>query len=353
MKFKKRFLLKKKHISNVLCMIVMKFIEVLSNLKLFKILLQKKFDYFIENCEFNLIILKAVSYEDIKSAEATIKGTSNTSGNTSLSQQSSIIETPTTPNDSFNLTLSPLTNLSTTNVITNSLSNPPSAQIAPIHGVSSLSSLFGESIKQTPSPVSTSSNVPVTSTQRQTSLTSSQTESTPTTQNPAEQTDKDVIIANDIETDKLLNVIEKSKGFSDSKSTTAIRRQRNRLAHLVTLTLPLYNYNINFYYYQIWQSSSSFDENSSTNANGKKINKLIWNQDRLEVEYRDKEEELKASQGSGLSESASSSSISSLANNNSSSVLNQMNRQSTSSSPSNILRRQNSGTLIDVKILTF
>lgn len=36
------------------------------------------------------------------------------------------------------------------------------------------------------------------------------------------------IIANDIETDKLLNAIEKSKGFSDTYSTQATRRLRNR-----------------------------------------------------------------------------------------------------------------------------
>lgn len=40
--------------------------------------------------------------------------------------------------------------------------------------------------------------------------------------------EKDTIIANDIETDKLLNAIEKSKGFSDSFSTQAQRRLRNR-----------------------------------------------------------------------------------------------------------------------------
>jgi hypothetical protein len=38
--------------------------------------------------------------------------------------------------------------------------------------------------------------------------------------------ERDTIIANDIETDKLLNAIEKSKGFSDSFSTT--RRMRHR-----------------------------------------------------------------------------------------------------------------------------
>jgi hypothetical protein len=45
--------------------------------------------------------------------------------------------------------------------------------------------------------------------------------------NGPDPTDKDVI-ANDIETDKLLNAIEKSKGFSDTFSTTATRRLRNK-----------------------------------------------------------------------------------------------------------------------------
>ena len=44
------------------------------------------------------------------------------------------------------------------------------------------------------------------------------------------------LIANDIETDKLLNAIEKSKGFSDSFSTTATRRLRNK-----GLTFPTFN----------------------------------------------------------------------------------------------------------------
>jgi hypothetical protein len=54
--------------------------------------------------------------------------------------------------------------------------------------------------------------------------------------NKANDTAGENLTANDIETDKLLNAIEKSKGFSDSFSTTATRRLRNK-----DLQFPAFN----------------------------------------------------------------------------------------------------------------
>jgi hypothetical protein len=73
----------------------------------------------------------------------------------------------------------------------------------------------------------------------------------------------------------LLNVIEKSKGFSDTMSTTAARRLRNKI----------YPYN-----------NLSFENNSKNNfekfcnsENNKKVNKLKWNEDKQELEFSEKE----------------------------------------------------------------
>lgn len=180
---------------------------------------------------------QAVSYEDIKSAEATIKGSStstqpnspviSTNPNTPNSAQTttttineeSLNQTPITPaatssTSTFNFNNSQIT---TGNILTTvPVNTPPISQ----QGVSNLSSIFGESIKSNAS----SSNL-FSLQQQQQQQTSNQIEKQ---QNGAEPTEKDAIIANDIETDKLLNVIEKSKGFLDSYSTTAARRLRNR-----------------------------------------------------------------------------------------------------------------------------
>jgi hypothetical protein len=163
------------------------------------------------------------------------------------------------------------------------------ASSVPLQGVSSLSSLFGESIKQSGSNslFSTSSNqssssslagaglaaygnynfsitnptsiFPSTSpTQQQqqqqqqqqphqqtsnqpgSSITPAST--TSTAGSSADSSEKDTIIANDIETDKLLNAIEKSKGFSDTYSTTAARRLRTRPNPFGNLVSP---FNVN------------------------------------------------------------------------------------------------------------
>lgn len=117
------------------------------------------------------------------------------------------------------------------------INSPPISQ----QGVSNLTSLFGELITKNSSSSNLYSNQqqqPSTQpqqTQQQLESTTPTTAPTTapsttaatTTTNPATG-EKDTIIANDIETDKLLNAIEKSKGFSDSYSTQATRRLRNR-----------------------------------------------------------------------------------------------------------------------------
>lgn len=115
------------------------------------------------------------------------------------------------------------------------INSPPISQ----QGVSNLTSLFGELITKNSSSSSLYSNqqqqanTQPPQTQQQLESTTATTaptvapSTTTTTTNPATG-EKDTIIANDIETDKLLNAIEKSKGFSDSYSTQATRRLRNR-----------------------------------------------------------------------------------------------------------------------------
>jgi hypothetical protein len=88
--------------------------------------------------------------------------------------------------------------------------------------------------------------------------------------------EKDNIIANDIETDKLLNAIEKSKGFSDTLSTTAARRLRNRMYPLNSLS---YENNNNKQINEKYQNSNVV----------KKVTKLKWNEDKQELEYSDRE----------------------------------------------------------------
>lgn len=116
------------------------------------------------------------------------------------------------------------------------INSPPISQ----QGVSNLTSLFGELITKNSSSSSLYSNQQQQQPSTQPPQTQQQLESTtattaPTTAPPPSTTttnpatgEKDTIIANDIETDKLLNAIEKSKGFSDSYSTQATRRLRNR-----------------------------------------------------------------------------------------------------------------------------
>lgn len=210
---------------------------------------------------------QAVSYEDIKSAEATIKGSNPTTptsasplvnsgvggvGNADQPAANSDLNGPIPPASTtstttfnFNTTVtSPTTPAAQTPQIlaTVPINSPPISQ----QGVSNLTSLFGELITKNASSSSLYSNQQqqqqpsstqqpaqtqqqlesTTSTTAPTTATSSSTTPTTTT-NPATG-EKDTIIANDIETDKLLNAIEKSKGFSDSYSTQATRRLRNR-----------------------------------------------------------------------------------------------------------------------------
>jgi ankyrin repeat protein len=196
---------------------------------------------------------QAVSYEDIKNAEATIKGNIQSPGIYSPTSQEQM------SNDNNN-GQSPIFNFSTSSAITQPIGQ----------GVSSLSTLFGEpKYKAISNPYTNFNTTTPTTPTTPTSASSTTTTSTsmPTHHSPnlaqnspnnnthqhkppsiiqlspnnspiatpatdlsrgdtANGTDKDTLIANDIETDKLLNAIERSKGFSDFNSTT--RRVRNR-----------------------------------------------------------------------------------------------------------------------------
>jgi hypothetical protein len=225
---------------------------------------------------------QAVSYEDIKSAEATIKGSAVQLNSPSLATQT--IHENESPTANFmlssNTTLTSPTSSSSSYFTspTTTLSAQPTSST--LQGVSSLTSLFGETKRLSTYSTSQPS-------QQQQQSTSASSNAQPTSQNAtnanttsADQstTEKDVIIANDIETDKLLNVIEKSKGFSDSNSTTGARRLRNR-----AFPYSLLNTNASS------SLSNSVNENSDENLNSaqnKKINKLIWNEEKQEVEYR-------------------------------------------------------------------
>jgi hypothetical protein len=205
---------------------------------------------------------QAVSYEDIKSAEATIKGNNNSNNNT-LS-----VLTEVNPNSNQDTSSSvPSTPLTTTTPFTpqqqQQQQSPSTNSSNNIGGVSSLSSLFGVSKKssssnlsnqaatlspihqqqQSPSHNSISSSQlqqtdsPKLSSNNYTNDLTGSTTSTATsiTTNGSNGTNE---TANDIETDKLLNIIEKSKGFLDSSSTQAAntRRLRNRANRFVIPT---------------------------------------------------------------------------------------------------------------------
>jgi hypothetical protein len=157
------------------------------------------------------------------------------------------------------------------------------------------------------------------------------------------ETNNAMIIATDIETDKLLNVIEKSKGFSDSKSTTA-RRLRNKPIAISSLAGIMNNGSSP----EIMQQDSSLGNN-----NVKKINKLIWNQEKLEVEYRDKQDEMMAicdqQQQQQQQQLATPTNNINVPNNTPCTVVanvnNSYNRQT---SPNLLLKRQNSGISFEV-----
>lgn len=289
----------------------------------------------------------AVSYEDIKSAEATIKSGVSTPTATSNTTLNKIEEKPTTtttttysggtnnniynninnnagdqppstppppiPTSLPNTSSSPFASTVTSNSNNNNsmVNSSPTPTTALTHGVSSLSTLFGEPIKQpnsyyhTPATFLSNNSItplahsPASSAQaslidsQRSMMSKAQIELSTTSQatnlnvnnnnnsnnnntSTTESTEKDNIIANDIETDKLLNVIEKSKGFSDSKSTQA-RRLRN-----INRQIPIYSIN----------NLSTSDEFQPVGggANTKKINKLVWNPERLEIEYKEEEQ---------------------------------------------------------------
>lgn len=259
----------------------------------------------------------AVSYEDIKSAEATIKGTGS---NTNLFQKadSTISEGLTEQKNNFNQSL-PIS--SSTN-----LSASLASSVIP-NGVSSLSSLFGEPMKSSCSNYSNSHNSSISvnlnpsvvsaptpvvsaptinlqistppnatsssylsidssspnhsnthtieSTLKQTESINGSSQNSQNSQNNTHyNSNKDNennahLIENDIETDKLLNVIEKSKGFSDSKSTTAMRRNRNKGV--------------------VIQMKNISDTDLSNSAKSK-VQSLRWNEEKLELEVVKKEQ---------------------------------------------------------------
>ena len=178
-------------------------------------------------------------------------------------------------------------------------------------------------LQQTQSPASQPNSANLASSTTPTSGTSAAGSSN-------ESIEKDNIIANDIETDKLLNAIEKSKGFSDTNSTT--RRVRNR-------NYPFGPYSLNNSNSDSLTNlnSENGDNQSINNINNniKKINKLIWNEERQEVEYRDGQ--------NGEADDSSTTNRSSI----SSPTLN-ADRQSLNVSPN--IKRQNSG-ILDVNFL--
>jgi len=155
---------------------------------------------------------QAVSYEDIKSAEATIKASNTPTLLPQVSVQSVDSPPPLPPQP------------------------PPS--LPPSSPLSSLSSVSSSAAAATSTPVSVPSSpyslVTKSEAQSASTATSSLGASNASVENNAE---KDTIIAKDIETDKLLNIIEKSKGFSDSYST---RRNRNR-SYLINNPLTSYD----------------------------------------------------------------------------------------------------------------
>ncbi len=237
----------------------------------------------------------------------------------------------------------------------------PGTQQTIAQGVSSLSNIFGEPVKQLSSTNLnsnlssqysnlTNNNVSSINSSSGINQTNSSNSSTGLTSQIATLTNTNdsnennaMIIANDIETDKLLNVIEKSKGFQDSKSTTA-RRLRNKPIALTSLA-GIINNNNNY---------NNADETSNSNLQGnnnmKKINKLIWNQEKLEVEYRDKEEEEEEMTTLNSSNTTDQQQFGTPSNNintpNNTPCTIQLNTNNKQTSPNRLLKRQNSGEVI-------
>lgn len=221
----------------------------------------------------------AVSYEDIKSAEATIKGTGSNSNlfktDADTNQQlphESLTSSPATPSSTLSLSQSNHLNMKSI-----------SPSTAPVNtGVTSLSSKFGEPVKSTNNSHNSSISLSLAhpSTQQVTSpipvsdsaplAVNNQTNNTQQSSS-ADHSENTHLIANDIETDKLLNVIEKSKGFSDSKSTTA-RRLRNKPIVLTSL-------------------AGLKDEQELSASAKSKVQNLRWNEEKLELEIVRKERE--------------------------------------------------------------
>ena len=163
-----------------------------------------------------------------------------------------------------------------------------------------------------------------------------------------ESNEKDTIIANDIETDKLLNVIERSKGFSDFNSTT--RRLRNRNNPFSVAFSNSANLNNN-----LVNNNLSLDENDLNNLNSnKKINKLIWNEERLELEFRNKEKEREEEEAAAAAAAAAADGACVNLTNGKQSPSLQIpasDRQSIYVSPNSSLKRQKSANGLEVCII--
>ena len=169
---------------------------------------------------------------------------------------------------------------------------------------------------------------------------------TATTTSNNESIEKDTIIANDIETDKLLNVIEKSKGFSDFNSTTRRLRNRNN-----PFSVAFNSANLNNNFVNNNNNNLSTDENDLNNLNNnKKINKLIWNEERLELEFRNKEEAAAAAAALAAAEEEADGVLVTLSNDKQSPSLQipTSDRQSIYTSPNSSLKRQKSANGLEV-----
>jgi len=240
----------------------------------------------------------AVSYEDIKSAEATIKGTGSNSNLFKIEVENPATQPqqqPSTQDPTSSPTLTTLSLPQQTPLNLNIYNNKSSSPSIPAvnSGVSSLSSIFCEPIKQPNtsnninshnSSISLSlahpSNQQVTQTatpiQDSSPVNTANNNNNQTSNTQQDHSENAHLIANDIETDKLLNVIEKSKGFSDSKSTQA-RRLRNKPIVLTSLA-------------GLSNNTNKDDQELSASAKSK-VQNLRWNEEKLELEVVRKERE--------------------------------------------------------------
>jgi hypothetical protein len=206
---------------------------------------------------------QAVSYEDIKSAEATIKATLNNNSESNIHTVDSTLILSQKALQASQQQVPPLPNQPPPYINNTTLTNTAKTAFSINNYNNETTNSSGDI--QSASPILSSNSVESIS-------------------------ERDAIIAKDIETDKLLNAIEKSKGFSDVYSTT--RRLRNRSQGLNQVSLFDRLNGINDSNSTSPSSFAITSSNSVNNSAPKKINKLIWNEDKLEVEFRDKDETL-------------------------------------------------------------